>query len=506
MSGQTHTHAPIRLTAVADGRFVAVAIRMRCACIDGVVSAALDLPCWRGVGERRGGTRGRISRARAGLDERISDEAATTTTQPDWIGMALDGWLCHRPVTTDLARSTNDGQAHKQRAHSSHRSHRCCSCVCLSVCLSHLCAERFDSLWSGRGLGGLAPLGRPALPPTGMSNSLSSLDSLSSLGGSGLGGASFAKPKLGGLGSLGGSSSISPRSSGLSPVHAARSLNASTSLSNSHSASSSAHSSASSASATAAAAAAAASRIRPLRFGVRFDPPTLALEYRDLKYPSRRLSRMRTFDLEAEFSAEVAALRRRPTPAAEEALARRLAQRFPHYLADTLVPHAQLVRLVRKSLSRGTGSGGGSSHAQSTIGGRAGRGRLSSLSASQSASASMEESLSHSALDDELEASHDDQHQQQQRQPQRQHYHRSDEEEVEVDHDEEDAEGDDADGLYHPSASAGEDLNTVSEAELARKKAEMNRAFEANALRPDDPDYVYDKQIEFQPTEESEWD
>jgi hypothetical protein len=335
-----------------------------------------------------------------------------------------------------------------------------------------------------------------------MSSSLSSLDSLSSLGGSGLGGASFAKPKLGG-GSL-GSSSISPRSSGLSPVHAARSLNASTSLSNSHSASSSAHSSPSSASATAAAAAAAAARIHPLRFGVRFDPPTLALEYRDLKYPSRRLSRMRTFDLEAEFSAEVAALRRRPTPAAEEALARRLAQRFPHYLADTLVPHAQLVRLVRKSLSRGagTGSGGGSSHAQSTIGGRAGRGRLSSLSAS----ASMEESLSHSALDDELEASHDDHQQPQPHQPQRQHYHRSDEEEVEVDHDDEDQEGDDANGLYHPSASAGEDLNSVSEAELARKKAEMNRAFEANALRPDDPDYVYDKQIEFQPTEESEWD
>jgi len=34
----------------------------------------------------------------------------------------------------------------------------------------------------------------------------------------------------------------------------------------------------------------------------------------------------------------------------------------------------------------------------------------------------------------------------------------------------------------------------------------MNRDFEANALRPDDPDCVYDRQIDFQPTEDSEWD
>ncbi len=35
----------------------------------------------------------------------------------------------------------------------------------------------------------------------------------------------------------------------------------------------------------------------------------------------------------------------------------------------------------------------------------------------------------------------------------------------------------------------------------------MNRGFELNQIRPDDPDFVFDKQVDFpQPSGVSEWD
>jgi len=81
-------------------------------------------------------------------------------------------------------------------------------------------------------------------------------------------------------------------------------------------------------------------------------------------------------------------------------------------------------------------------------------------------------------------------------------------EEEEVAEDEEqEPDEDDLDGLYHPPPAAEGDLQRVSAAELARKKAEMEKVFARNVLKPSDPGYVYDKQVEFeQPTEESEWD
>eukprot|EP00741_Cyanophora_paradoxa_P016688 tig00020934_g16117.t1 len=57
-----------------------------------------------------------------------------------------------------------------------------------------------------------------------------------------------------------------------------------------------------------------------------------------------------------------------------------------------------------------------------------------------------------------------------------------------------------------PADATCEDLNKVSEEELKRRKAEMDREFEKNRKKPGDPDFVYDVQKDFQPTEENEWD
>jgi hypothetical protein len=51
------------------------------------------------------------------------------------------------------------------------------------------------------------------------------------------------------------------------------------------------------------------------------------------------------------------------------------------------------------------------------------------------------------------------------------------------------------------------DLNCVSEEENRRAKAIMGLTFSANAVRPGDREYVYNKPVEFgPPAEENEWD
>ena len=52
-----------------------------------------------------------------------------------------------------------------------------------------------------------------------------------------------------------------------------------------------------------------------------------------------------------------------------------------------------------------------------------------------------------------------------------------------------------------------EDLNRVSDEELARRKAEMDLGYEANRLKPGDEGYVYNKEVEFGDMKmESGWD
>lgn len=50
------------------------------------------------------------------------------------------------------------------------------------------------------------------------------------------------------------------------------------------------------------------------------------------------------------------------------------------------------------------------------------------------------------------------------------------------------------------------DLNDADDITLQEFKAKMNEGFMQNALRPGDPGYVYDKRLDVNPTERSEWD
>jgi len=49
-------------------------------------------------------------------------------------------------------------------------------------------------------------------------------------------------------------------------------------------------------------------------------------------------------------------------------------------------------------------------------------------------------------------------------------------------------------------------LNKLSKAELDKHKAKMDKNFVKNQKKPGDKDFVYDKQEEFHPQEENEWD
>ena len=58
--------------------------------------------------------------------------------------------------------------------------------------------------------------------------------------------------------------------------------------------------------------------------------------------------------------------------------------------------------------------------------------------------------------------------------------------------------------ILSPSAFA--DLNKASDEELKAAKDRMSVEFEKRRLRPDDPNYVWDKQVDFKPQEPSDWD
>ncbi|KAG9340113.1 hypothetical protein JZ751_022039 [Albula glossodonta] len=54
-----------------------------------------------------------------------------------------------------------------------------------------------------------------------------------------------------------------------------------------------------------------------------------------------------------------------------------------------------------------------------------------------------------------------------------------------------------------------QDLNKLSDEELARKKAQMDELFERNRKRKEDPDFVYDLEVEFPKGDDQEtcsWD
>lgn len=329
-----------------------------------------------------------------------------------------------------------------------------------------LCSAFCLSAAPGRGLGGLAPLGRPS---SGSGSSIAPLDSLGSGGGSGAGGLGalnlqgkdFSKAKLG--------SAVFASGSNTSPALGTRSLSGS---------SSSTHSPSSSSAAGGAAGSISGShRIRPLRFGVRFSPPTLALEYRDLKYPTRGddggrggrdgqqyRSRLKCFDLSTLYGAEI----QQGGAAAVDSIARQLARQFEPYLGAQNVSHNQLARVVKKALSKQPSQ----------------QQPLQSRTQITTAGSRQQQPLhraTFSPADDSLDLST-------------------------ADADAADESGD-LDGLYHPAPRASDDLNAVSASVLAAKKAEMNKLFEKHALKPGEPGYVYDKQVEFEePTEESEWD
>lgn len=51
------------------------------------------------------------------------------------------------------------------------------------------------------------------------------------------------------------------------------------------------------------------------------------------------------------------------------------------------------------------------------------------------------------------------------------------------------------------------DLRNVSKEELDKYKSVMNREFEMNAIKPGDPDFVYDMQVDLgEANEECDWD
>eukprot|EP01031_Cornospumella_fuschlensis_P032893 gene32893-39777_t len=50
------------------------------------------------------------------------------------------------------------------------------------------------------------------------------------------------------------------------------------------------------------------------------------------------------------------------------------------------------------------------------------------------------------------------------------------------------------------------DLNKVSDELNQKAKELMNKDFESRRLKPGDPGYVYDKRVEFAPSESNEWD
>ena len=60
--------------------------------------------------------------------------------------------------------------------------------------------------------------------------------------------------------------------------------------------------------------------------------------------------------------------------------------------------------------------------------------------------------------------------------------------------------------LQESTGSDGGDLNQASDDQLAIAKARMNAEFESNRVKPNDPNYVFDKRQDFEPMSDSSWD
>lgn len=57
------------------------------------------------------------------------------------------------------------------------------------------------------------------------------------------------------------------------------------------------------------------------------------------------------------------------------------------------------------------------------------------------------------------------------------------------------------------SGHSEEDFNKLDDYELDKRKADMDKEFEMNRIRPGDKDFVYDKEVEFNGGKiESGWD
>jgi hypothetical protein len=269
-----------------------------------------------------------------------------------------------------------------------------------TVGCSRLPDFRFCLFYLGRGLGSLAPLGRPGLSPLGggaidpvplpsgvgiLGNGVgghtfakpklgvgATDGDVNPLGGgllgSGLGGHTFAKPKLGGSALTGGSAGALGASTISSPVARGHNTHHSNlySTSPSHTSPvSSKHSSATNSPSSRSSNEGTTRRIKVLRMAVKYDPPTLALEYLPLKRSAGaddNKSKVHTFDLARllPYDQLLACSGRGGNTTAQNAagksLATQLATKFPHYLATSYVPREQLERMIKKALSKGLGS------------------------------------------------------------------------------------------------------------------------------------------------------
>eukprot|EP00049_Salpingoeca_infusionum_P005850 m.97863 g.97863 ORF g.97863 m.97863 type:complete len:155 (+) comp13112_c0_seq3:45-509(+) len=57
-----------------------------------------------------------------------------------------------------------------------------------------------------------------------------------------------------------------------------------------------------------------------------------------------------------------------------------------------------------------------------------------------------------------------------------------------------------------PTVDGDLDLNALTDEELQQHKAAMDADFMKNQLKPGDPGYQHDVQVEFKPTEKTDWD
>lgn len=97
-------------------------------------------------------------------------------------------------------------------------------------------------------------------------------------------------------------------------------------------------------------------RVQPLKFAVRFHPPTIAMEYRDRKYPSRQHNRLKVFSIQQclppSFDLTTIDITSPSSRLIVDNLVDKMSDTFPEYLSPVHVTHTQLQRLIKKALSR----------------------------------------------------------------------------------------------------------------------------------------------------------